>query len=218
MAVAVIVFRWAKDHSEYDRIAWISGILPLEKFTEICRKVYFVVDDHSVVDFIIANGYLSYIFAEHVVITGYPEYREHSQLCSKNLQNYLARLPLIMTPSMVVVAALTIGAFDAIQDIKATMAWIFISAASTYCQILGYHQLRSAENSDPLLSIAQECLFWSVYKFEKNLSLRLSRASNIRDSDITLPLDSDAARPARVASIQGKVYDQLYSPMKSSRS
>ena len=51
---------------------------------------------------------------------------------------------------------------------------------------------------------------------EKGLSLRLGRASHIRDEDITLAWESDPL-DIRAARIQGKVYDQLYSPSGLSR-
>jgi hypothetical protein len=53
---------------------------------------------------------------------------------------------------------------------------------------------------------------------EKGLSLRLGRSSNIRDGEITLPLDQDEPRATKLGRINGMVYDQLYSPAALSRS
>jgi hypothetical protein len=97
------------DHEEFTRIAWISQILPLQNFTDICQKVYFAVDEYSEVDFIIANAYLSYIFSEHVVVSGISDYREYCQICRENLHDALLRLPLLLPASMEVIAALTLG-------------------------------------------------------------------------------------------------------------
>lgn len=47
---------------------------------------------------------------------------------------------------------------------------------------------------------------------EKGMSLRLGRSSSIRDIDITLPLDGGEERHCRLGRIQGRVWDQLYSP------
>ena len=99
----------ASEHLGYSRIAFISGIFPLEKFTEICRKVYFAVDDYSEIDFILVNGYLSYIFSEHVVISGLEEYREYCRICRENFHNALLRLPLLLPVSMETIAVLTLG-------------------------------------------------------------------------------------------------------------
>ena len=66
-------------------------------------------------------------------------------------------------------------------------------------------------------------LFWSVYYIDKSLSLRLGRSTTIPDWDITVP-DLIAQVPngpmgyhyyhiwARTARVQGKIYEQLYSP------
>lgn len=47
---------------------------------------------------------------------------------------------------------------------------------------------------------------------EKGLSLRLGRSSNIRDIDITLPFDREGELHSKLGRIQGKVWDELYSP------
>jgi len=93
------------------------------------------------------------------------------------------------------------------------MAWTFISAASSLCQTLGYHRLYPPKENDRPLRAAQERLFWTVYKLEKGLSLRLGRSSKIRDDEITLPFDPNEPRSNRLGRIQGKIYDQLYSPV-----
>ena len=92
------------------------------------------------------------------------------------------------------------------------MAWTFISAALDFCQRLGYHRFRPAKEKEQPLRAAQERLFWTVYELEKGLSLRLGRSSNINDAEITLPFDPDGPRPTRLGRIQGRVYNQLYSP------
>lgn len=90
-------------------MAWISRVLPLEKFSDICRKVYFAIDDYNEIDFILANGYLSYIFCEYTSVSGLSDYQEFLHLCRENLHNAFARLPLLLPSSMEVVAALTLG-------------------------------------------------------------------------------------------------------------
>ena len=97
------------EHKAFTRIAWLSQILPLEKFTEICRKVYFAVDEYFEVDLILANGYLSYIFSEHVIVSGAQDSREFCHLCRENFEAALSRLPLLLPATMEVIAALTLG-------------------------------------------------------------------------------------------------------------
>lgn len=67
-------------------------------------------------------------------------------------------------------------------------------------------------------------LFWTIYMTEKMLSLRLGRSSTIRDQDITLTrlgmerpsgcsfLAELAPGWINMASIQGRIYDDIYSP------
>lgn len=79
-------------------------------FTEICRKVYFAIEDYIETDLIIANAYLAHVFTEFVAVTGqHAEYREYAALCHKNLEAALLRLPLLLPATMEAVAALTLG-------------------------------------------------------------------------------------------------------------
>ncbi|PVI00756.1 hypothetical protein DM02DRAFT_614115 [Periconia macrospinosa] len=212
----LVVLRWSQEHSHFSRILWISRILPLQKFTDICRNVCFPVSDYGEVDFILANGYLSHVFAEYIIVTGCSEYRKYYDICRTNFQNAFARLPLVLPATEEVIAALALGAFAAIENSKGNLAWNFLSAAVNLCQILGCHRSQPTHSdNEPDLS-SSSSLFWTVYIMDKGLSLRLGRASHIRDEDITLAWESDP-RDIRAARVQGKVYDQLYSPVGLSR-
>ncbi|KAF4972348.1 hypothetical protein FSARC_1070 [Fusarium sarcochroum] len=112
---------------------------------------------------------------------------------------------------MELVAALTLGALYSVEESRALQAWTLISAAMTFCQTLGYHRLDTSKGENVLHDI-QIRLFWAVYTYENSLSLRLGRCSSIRESDITLPTEPNQHRSIQVGRIQGKVYDQLYSP------
>jgi hypothetical protein len=79
----------------------------------------------------------------------------------------------------------------------------------TLCQTLGYHRLDSPKNANQHM---QSDLFWVVYAYEKGLSLRLGRYSAIRDSEESSPRHANQHRSIRLGRIQGKAYDQLYSP------
>lgn len=99
----------SKEHRGFFRIESVARILPLERFTDICQKVYFAVDEHSDVEFILANSYLSYVCYEYVVATGRQEYQEHYMRYRQNAQVALSRLPLLLPASIEAVAALTFG-------------------------------------------------------------------------------------------------------------
>jgi hypothetical protein len=83
-----------------------------------------------------------------------------------------------------------------------------ISNAANLCQILGLHRLARDSHE------TQVNLFWMVFLLEKGLSLRLGRPSILRDDEITSPRPSvpSIRRCSQTSSIQGKIYDQLYSP------
>lgn len=96
-------------HQNSHRLSWICKVLPFDKFEEICRKVYFAVDDYTKAEFIVTNSFLSYVFAEHAVICGDATSREYCNLCRSNLGNAISRLPLFLPASMEMIAALTLG-------------------------------------------------------------------------------------------------------------
>ncbi|KAJ3548208.1 hypothetical protein NM208_g1130 [Fusarium decemcellulare] len=209
---AVGILRWAKLHQSYYRITWICGILPFKQFEDICCKVYFAVNDYTEEEFIIANSFLSYIFAEHAVVYGADTSREYCYLCRSNVGNSLSRLPLFLPASMEAVTALTLGCLHSIEDSKASRAWTLISTALNMCQTLGYHRLGLSRGDGGAMQATQEQLFWAVFTFENGLSMRLGRYSGIRDTDMVLSIDPNEPRVTKVSRIQRKVYDQLYSP------
>lgn len=66
-------------------------------------------------------------------------------------------------------------------------------------------------------------LFWSIYTIEKMLALRLGRSSTIRENDISVPRIGHENSPhaffnqispiwIATSDLQGRVFDQLYSP------
>lgn len=109
IALLEVLTKYTIAYDEQSRTMWVSRVLPIDMFSEICRRVYFAIDDYSEVDFILANGYLSYIFAENLAVTGQHDYLEYFRLCRENVHKACGRLPLLIPPSMEVIAALTIG-------------------------------------------------------------------------------------------------------------
>ncbi|KAI1312331.1 fungal-specific transcription factor domain-containing protein [Xylaria venustula] len=213
---AVLALRWANEHKLFFRIESLSRILPLEQFTKICQNVYFAVEDYSEFDFILANCYLSYIFSEYSSVTGKHKYQEYYRLCRQNAQVALSQLPLLLPATIEAVASLTFGASYAIESSKGTLAWTYISSAANLCQTLGLHRLAPDDGSED----TRANLFWLVFLLDKSLSLRLGRPSNLRDAEITTPLPGEPGirRCSQTSIIQGKIYDQLYSPTGLARS
>jgi len=78
-------------------------------FTDICRNVYFAVDDYSEVDLVLANGFLACAFSQYFIASGLHQSREYHKICQKNFREGLARFPLLAPATMESVAALTLG-------------------------------------------------------------------------------------------------------------
>ncbi|KAF4336094.1 hypothetical protein FBEOM_10030 [Fusarium beomiforme] len=209
LEAVVKILRWASEHSNDHRIVWICRFLPLDVFLDICNKVYFrVVEDHTEAEFIIANSFLSYVFAEYAVIHGDTKSREYCCFYRFNVGSGLTKLPLLAAPCIKLIAALALGAVYLVEESRASQAWTLISTAMTLCQTLGYHRSDSPKDDSQAM---RPRLFWVVYAYEKGLSLRLGRCSGIRDSEVTLPCPANQHRSIRMGRIHGKAYDQLYS-------
>jgi hypothetical protein len=110
-----------------------------------------------------------------------------------------------------------------LQRSKSSAAWSFISSASLTIQALGLQHNKPAGIEGAEEEAQKRALFWTIYLTEKMLSLRLGRSSTFRDQDITLPRPS-AGRPedsflavlapswVNMASLQGRIYDDIFSP------
>lgn len=90
-------------------------------------------------------------------------------------------------------------------------------------QALGLQRNGPAGIEGPEDKAQNRNLFWTIYMTEKMLSLRLGRSSTFRDQDITLTrpgterhngtfLGELAPGWINIASIQGRIYDEIYSP------
>ncbi|KAH1425351.1 hypothetical protein KXX57_007454 [Aspergillus fumigatus] len=179
--------------------------LSVDDFIQKCREVYFATEDYSDATFMVVNCGLYHIFLEYSFLEESPrirdDYQKYIQLCRKNFETVLANLPLLMPARPELIEALTLGAIHAIETSKPSFAWTLTSNAARLCQNLGYHRSSS-----------------------------MRRASSIQDFDIiiTIPEDLGGTRVdepwrtmyhlwVKTAEIQGKVYEQLYSPAALSR-
>lgn len=109
---------------------------------------------------------------------------------------------------------------------KATMAWTYISTASRMSQAMGLHRTASQAEQELNPEARQHTkVFWAMFILEKNLSLQLGRSSTLRDHDITISLKHVrtvyqvggslgvlSPKWLQVSQIEGRVYDEIYSP------
>ncbi|PYI22849.1 fungal-specific transcription factor domain protein [Aspergillus violaceofuscus CBS 115571] len=212
----------------------LQGVCPFltcERLIEKCREVYFATDEFSDAAFIIVHGGLYYVISDCISSVEDPktrdEYQRHLRLCQANIETALANLSICMPARAEYIEALALGALYAIEMSKPSFALTLTSTAARLCQTLGYHRASSTNpGSDTFIG---RQLFWTVYALDKAISLRLGRASTIQDYDITMPGPNDvtgAEEPwnsifkiwIRFATIQGQVYERLYSPAALSQS
>ncbi|KAF9874828.1 hypothetical protein CkaCkLH20_07522 [Colletotrichum karsti] len=209
-------------------LEWIKNFLHLDHFTDLALKIYFAPTEFNEAEFIIVNAglealYLDMIMSAKVTEQQKEEYTKMGALCRDNLETALANLPLHLPATMDMIVALLFGSYHAVEVAKPSLAWTLNCAAAQLCQTLGYHRILSVKSGNRDDEDYKIFLFWSVYFVDKSLSLRLGRPSTISDYDITVPYPASSSKIhgalmsyfclwVIVSSIQGKTYEQLYSP------
>jgi hypothetical protein len=144
----------------------------------------------------------------------------------------ISQLDVFIPASYENVMALILGAACAIEMCKPSLAWVLTAMAAGQSQNLGYHRYQTFQHDDEEERNSKVHLFWMIYMFDKQLSLRLGRASVIQDWDMSLPLITSTPTPAamalgasqmmaywiKVAKVQGQTYEKLFSPAAFLRS
>ncbi|KAK1148556.1 hypothetical protein N8T08_009562 [Aspergillus melleus] len=117
--------------------------------------------------------------------------------------------------------ALILGAVHAIDTSNNSLAYILVGAASQSVRSLGYHTRSVGADPSTCAPNNKGLLFWTVYFFEKFLSLRNGQSSSILDGDITIPIPTETQscdlclvgyyrQMVNLARIAGKIYEELY--------
>ncbi|KAM6535521.1 hypothetical protein FALCPG4_005077 [Fusarium falciforme] len=139
------------------------------------------------------------------------EYTEQSIICRDSLETVLSRLPFHMPATLEHVLALCMASLYCLQRCKPSAAWNFICAASNLSQSLGLHSSVMLDQETTESKNQKTRLFWCIYTTEKMLALRIGRSSTIREKRHYRP---DQAFPVWIgmSTLQGRVYDEIYSP------
>ncbi|KAL4911224.1 fungal-specific transcription factor domain-containing protein [Aspergillus multicolor] len=151
------------------------------------------------------------------------DYGSQALLCEANLQTVLASLHFYQPANMDSVCAMGIASLYCLQKNKPFAAWGFINSAAQMVQALGLQHNTPVSTEGVEQKAHRRNVFWTIYMTEKMMSLRLGRSSTFRDQDITLPrpgIESTSGTflseltPGWItmASIQGRIYDDIYSP------
>ncbi|KAH7308693.1 hypothetical protein B0I35DRAFT_464246 [Stachybotrys elegans] len=197
-------------------------------FTGLCRQVYFATEDFSDATFLLVNAGLYNLYVELQALATEPplraQYQSYVHMCRVNIETTLANLPLFLSPKLEVIQALLLGTLYAIDVSRPSVAWHLNSAAAELCQTARFHRVTEQDEVDPKVTQIQRVVFWHIHMLDKCLGLRLGRASVIQDYDIDIPrtydfLLLDSLHHVRfldlwiyVSTLQGKIYEELYSP------
>ncbi|KAI1742080.1 hypothetical protein F4680DRAFT_412808 [Xylaria scruposa] len=202
----------------------ISDITIVE---DICRRVCFPMDPVSIGLVTSMHGLLYCLLREFITLEDPlgKEYdlKTHAALCDRNFNIGIETYNVMAVPSFENVLALTMGVIKAQSEAKPFLACTLASAAANHCHTLGYHREKLYQADHTEVSRTKRRLFWTLYVFDKNMSLLLGRSSSFQDIEIDVhhpPLSIDEGRrpwdewfrlAIRLAKVQGQIYDRLYS-------
>lgn len=114
-------------------------------------------------------------------------------------------------------------AINAHSKAKPTLCSTLLSAALSHCQLLGYHREKAYSKHSAIQAKRIRRVFWTLYVFDKNISLLFGRGPLIRDSEIDArypeissdpklkPWDESFREFIELAKIHGQTYERLYS-------
>ncbi|KAL4785970.1 hypothetical protein BJX76DRAFT_366431 [Aspergillus varians] len=205
---------------------WLGDFLKPTQFTDYFIKIA-SPGPATEADLIIVHCGLYWLFCEcskAVTDEGMKQdYDAQALICEANLETVLANLRFHQPTNMDFAYAMGMASLYCLQKTKPSAAWNFITSASHMIQALGLQHNMLAGIEGPEEKAQKRNLFWTIYMTEKMLSLRLGRSSTFRDQDITLirpgmerPSGSFLAELApgwiNMASIQGRIYDEIFSP------
>ncbi|CAI7573210.1 unnamed protein product [Penicillium bialowiezense] len=201
---------------------------------QLCQDIYFPMSPISIGQVTSMHGILYFLLKEYQALKD-PlcqkfDFDFHLAQCEKNFIIGLETYDIMAKPSFENILGLTMGAIKAQGEAKPFLCSSLISTAATHCQTLGFHRAMTYTHIHPELSRHYQRLFWAVYVFDKNVSLLLGKASQLRDSEIDTeypplpracslrPWDESFLCGIRLASLQGRIYDELYSAEAASKS
>ncbi|KAH8680093.1 hypothetical protein BGZ60DRAFT_401267 [Tricladium varicosporioides] len=199
----------------------------LSLIESLCQKVYFPTKPISLGHVTGMHGILYFLLKEYITmqdpLCGEYDLKAHLAKCEQNFNAGIEAYDVLAVPSFENILALTMGVIKAQDDGKPLLCCTLISAAASHCQTLGYHREMMYQNDRSGNAENVRRLFWTIYVFDKNMSLLFGRASNIQDFEIDGQYPVHSADPAlrpwdesfimgiKLAKLQGRIYDRLYS-------
>ncbi|XHG04012.1 hypothetical protein AWENTII_007296 [Aspergillus wentii] len=142
--------------------------------------------------------------------------------CEHNFAAAVETYEVLTIPSFENILAIGMGMIKSQGEGKPYLYWKLVSAAVTHCQSLGYHRQSTYRDMPPQEAENIRRLFWTLYTFDKNMSLVLGRSSFAQYLDIDVQYPAVSTDPAlrawdesfimgiRLADLQGRVFTNLY--------
>ncbi|KAH8424477.1 Zn(II)2Cys6 transcription factor [Aspergillus melleus] len=193
----------------------------------ICQKIYFPTEAVSLGELSSMHGVL-YIFLREFILLRDPlcdafDLKKHAETCRKNFNLGIESYELLVVPRFENIFALALGGIISQDEGNPFLSSTMFGAAARSLQLLGYHREIMYLNRHAANARNMRRLFWTVYTFDRNVSLLMGRASCLQDIEIDTShpeLSADpAARPwdesfimgIKMARLQGQIYSRLYS-------
>ncbi|RAH65668.1 fungal specific transcription factor domain-containing protein [Aspergillus aculeatinus CBS 121060] len=203
------------------------AISDLHVLEDLCHGVY-ATSAPSAGQIASTHGVLLFVLKEYVAMNDdlgqRVDLNAHLHECEHIFVAALEHYEVLVIPSFENILALTMGMIKAQGEAKPSLYWTLACAAATQCQSLGYHREASYRNIPSGKADSIRRLFWTVYCFDKNMSLLLGRVSGLHgliiDTRYPSTATDQALRPwdesfimgIRLAELQDRVLTGLYSP------
>ncbi|KAF7595392.1 hypothetical protein BBP40_006386 [Aspergillus hancockii] len=193
----------------------------------LCQSIYFPLNPVPVGSLTLLYGLLYYIIRDYLH-EGHPDLSRFdlssiAKLCEHRFYSGLNSYEMIADPTIEKIQALLIGIIKAQEEFDIQRCWTYLSLAFNMCQTIGLHRNCTTKSDSSALAETKRHVFWSLYTIDKNISLNLGFASHFQDHDIDTELfapsnheqyrswDLMTLVTVQFATIQGRVYDDLYS-------
>ncbi|KAE8153780.1 hypothetical protein BDV25DRAFT_168297 [Aspergillus avenaceus] len=197
----------------------------------LCQSIYFPLNPVPAGSLTLLYGLLYYIIRDYLH-EGNPDLARFdllssAQACERRFYAGLNSYEMMEYPTLEKIQALLIGIIKAQEEFDIQRCWTYLSLAFNMCQTLGLHRNFTIKADPCHLAETKRHAFWSLYTIDKNISLNLGLTSHFQDHDIDAvyfaPSDHQQYRPwdmmalvtTEFATIQGRVYDELYSTAAS---
>jgi len=165
-----------------------------EDFADLCRKVYFAIDSHTLPAWIVVNTGLAMLLegleSRHFAAmeTTVETIQRFVNLLTVNAMTGWECTGLSAEPDVDTCRALALFGTSCVRSGRSREAWRSMSAASRMCLDLGLHRIPSSRKDRE--ATRQRLLFWHVYTMEIGLAFTNGRTPTLRTFDVS------SARPS----------------------